>query len=544
MLKLLGKFEIKQNESVPQVLKIAKEGPGIKETEKYFYHQDADGKVDWVVSRVCDHAGGRLCLANNSKAVCPLHHWELDLNTLKYTNGAGAKEKLAFKQNGELQVEDFSKSLTFKRFTTRSKNLTMRFLAHASVAFECNGYSIVTDPWLLGPCFILGWWHKVPPKKDALDILKSANAIYISHNHPDHMHEETLKYVSRDALIITPAFKDNATCYYLEKWGFKNVQALQFNNIYQLAEGIEVSILQSGDFRNDSGLFISMGGKRVLLSVDSNILNNLVLPENIDLLCCSFAGGASGYPLCWEMYSEAKTDIVLRNKTRNILQQVELHINAARPKAFMPYAGFFTEANPADRYILDHNQKNSVSDVEAMVTKKFPDVQFIDPIWHDRVQLKDDGLDLGSVDLESLYQVDSAYVAKYVEAYKAQYSDFSTQELEEYFSRQTFRSQLTLYLQPTDENCKPEGTGLVMHFSNGEIETGVEPATLEDLYQKAEASLENRHLFIKVRKYALAYVVRNSLSWEDIAIGFQAKFKRKPDIYNADFWFYFSNQAR
>ena len=31
------------------------------------------------------------------------------------------------------------------------------------------------------------------------------------------------------------------------------------------------------------------------------------------------------------------------------------------------------------------------------------------------------------------------------------------------------------------------------------------------------------------------------LPWEDLLIGFQARIKRYPDVYNVDFWYHFTN---
>ena len=37
-------------------------------------------------------------------------------------------------------------------------------------------------------------------------------------------------------------------------------------------------------------------------------------------------------------------------------------------------------------------------------------------------------------------------------------------------------------------------------------------------------------------------IIANKLPWEDLLIGFQCRINRKPNIYNNDFWQYFSNK--
>ena len=47
----------------------------------------------------CDHAGGKLISKNSSKLICPIHNWELNLNTLKYENSIN-KETIPYKKMG------------------------------------------------------------------------------------------------------------------------------------------------------------------------------------------------------------------------------------------------------------------------------------------------------------------------------------------------------------------------------------------------------------------------------------------------------------
>ena len=51
----------------------------------------------------------------------------------------------------------------------------------------------------------------------------------------------------------------------------------------------------------------------------------------------------------------------------------------------------------------------------------------------------------------------------------------------------------------------------------------------------------NRFLQIKVRREQLLDVVLNRKPWEDLSIGFQCRIYRKPNEYNSEFWFYFTN---
>ena len=52
---------------------------------------------------------------------------------------------------------------------------------------------------------------------------------------------------------------------------------------------------------------------------------------------------------------------------------------------------------------------------------------------------------------------------------------------------------------------------------------------------------DKKYLQLKVRRDELIDVLFNRKPWEDLSIGFQCRVYRNPNIYNARFWFYFSN---
>jgi len=75
--------------------------PGVHEAEARFFKLNSERRVEWLVSQVCDHAAGRLIVrAGQDVAVCPLHGWTLDLETLRYRNVGVTKQRLPFSQNG------------------------------------------------------------------------------------------------------------------------------------------------------------------------------------------------------------------------------------------------------------------------------------------------------------------------------------------------------------------------------------------------------------------------------------------------------------
>ena len=126
-----------------------------------------------------------------------------------------------------------------------------------------------------------GWWLNEPSTLDSIELLKEVDYIYISHNHPDHLHPETLHLVSKDKKIIVGDFETKSTEKYLRALGFTNIISLGFNDIYDIVPNFQISILKSGDFRDDSGIYFNLNGYQVLLTVDCNFLNSNILPQKM-----------------------------------------------------------------------------------------------------------------------------------------------------------------------------------------------------------------------------------------------------------------------
>ena len=96
--------------------------------------------------------------------------------------------------------------------------------------------------------------------------------------------------------------------------GFKNIDRLEFNHEYKMKNSpLNISLLKSGDFREDSGLYFSVGKFTSLMDVDANSINFSRLP-NVTMYASSFSGGASGYPLMFDNFLKEKKKIILKNR--------------------------------------------------------------------------------------------------------------------------------------------------------------------------------------------------------------------------------------
>ena len=548
-VKYAGQFVPHRDNSINYInVPLSDLSVGINFTDNHIIKISQQHQVEWITSRICDHANGTLQSCNDkSIAECPLHGWKLDLETLTYTNVSVKKEQIPFTTDGNnLQIEHQNLSLELPEDISSNQSsapLEIRFLAHASLEFICGDIKIITDPWLQGPCFLNAWWHSPTPADDVIEKLLSADVIYISHNHPDHFHLETLQILFKhnpDILIITPNFQSKSAELPIRSIGFTNVRPLPFNQLFRIDSDVVISILKSGDFRDDSGLFIGYGKKQALITVDASTLNQLILPKDIDFLATSFAEGASGYPWCFDDYSEAKKTDIMNVRNNASKQWILDYIAATEPSAYMPYAGYFTESAPRDSYMKLNNKKVTRSEVKDWIKSYDANITFIDPLLSDKIVIGET-ITFHSEGKGKLEEETKDTVERYIQSEKKASIELLKKLVPDYFINSKFKDQLKVYLLLCDDDFKEVGPYFIIDFS-------VSPPTCKHIdslqeilncYQHATSS--ERNLLIRVRINLFSDVIENYKSWEELSIGFHCRIHRKPDIYNSDFWYHFSN---
>jgi CMP-N-acetylneuraminate monooxygenase len=526
-MKVLGKFQLISETKIKSVsLSSLNEGINILDNHIINY---LDGEVKYLIDKKCDHAGGKLIVKNNY-AVCPMHNWKLNLVDLSYNSSHLKKTILEFKREDDSIFFQENISTLLNPFKGSKRNFQFRWLNHSTIYFELDGKSIMTDPWLIGSAFLNGWWLKDPSPSDSLELLKNVDYVFISHNHPDHLNPETLNYLPKDTEIIVPNFVSHSTSKYLHSLGFTNVIEVDFSMIYQISENIQFSIFKSGDFRDDSGFYFCVNGVEVLLTVDANFLNSHILPQNIDLLMTSFASGASGFPLCYENYSEEeKIKIVERNK-KSTKFSVSQYLKATTPKYYIPYAGMFKEYAIRDKYISDNNKKNSVEDYVQICSNT--GTILIEPLSNVIYKFQNGALLAERFNVQYL-QKDN--IESIINNTKNRYS-FDFNAIQNYFLKSNYKEKQILYILPTDDDFKK-----IIH-----------PIIYVDFYTSKVVEVKESEIIeevngfkvmkIKIRSEILMNLILNMLPWEDFSIGFQMRVKRSPNEYESDFWYYFTNE--
>jgi CMP-N-acetylneuraminate monooxygenase len=547
MIETISKISAYKKKLKKTSIEINTLNEGVNSTNEFFIKKEKN-QIKWVVNRICDHNFGKLIIKKNetSTATCPIHQWKLNLKNLKYENKV-PKKKISFKENGKfLEIFDLEQSLKFNNLRTnysKNKFTQIRYLSHASVLISDGKTKILTDPWFIGPAFCNGWWLREEPKFDFEKLIKDIDYIFISHNHPDHLHIETLNKINKNIPIITPKFLTNSTKILLKRLGFKKIYDLNFNYIFKIKDSdINFTILKSGDFRDDSGIYFEIRKKKILLNVDCNNLNGGILPQDIDVLLSSFAGGASGFPLCFDDFSLIEKERILDRNRKAIFNMVVQLIKKTKCKIFIPYAGFFSEKAARDKYVFENNKKNTLKNFENYSKQLNSEVKILDTAKFDTVFLGSKIRFKKQNNIKRSTETDIKSIENYIKISKKNYSNLSSEYIQEYFKNSNFKSNLVLYLIPTNDDFELNDEGYIINFSKKDIEFRIlQSSKISKIFQKIKSG-NDRHLFIKAREDSLNMVFANKLPWEDLLIGFQCRIQRKPNIYNNDFWQHFTNK--
>jgi hypothetical protein len=173
--------------------------------------------------------------------------------------------------------------------------LKIRFVSHASFSVQSRATTLLCDPWLMGKAFNRGWALLSPAAPVAWDEI---TYVWISHQHPDHLHFPTLKSTGiQQRKRLTMLYQKHASTRIpkvLQGLGYPMVQELSLNKWTSLRDGFEVMCGSAGSM--DSWLAVRADGTTILnlndCMIDSRQLahiGRLVGRVNVLLTQFSFA---------------------------------------------------------------------------------------------------------------------------------------------------------------------------------------------------------------------------------------------------------------
>ena len=447
----------------------------------------------------------------------------------------------------EVEVSDNTKEKPYLPHAGTSK-ITMTFMSHACLLFESKECTFMTDPWIENFAF-QSWFPSFAPPEHWDEIVNDCcDFIYISHNHNDHLNEHTLKKIRKDMLFAVPNFNSESVVRPLQSQGFEHINALDFNKVYQPCRGsghkvrpsnIYLQVMQSGDGRDDSGLYFTCGNFSFLTQVDSIDLNNNHYPDYCTVFASSFAGGASSYPLCFDTVDNKAevVDTLLKEVKSDVIKAVK----KVMPKYFLPYAGFATPILAQDKFIKDNDKLLTPDDYTRTIGRTLVDV--LDVRKADTFVF--DGGNL--LETSQIKRERASTVQQAEQLYERRHRDIiSANEVIQYFIHSAYRDELIVYLELTDPHFNPlvgisyEGNNLLKFIIDFTHPLSCIQKDFDFKTEKKKQKKE-RMLHLKIRADAATPVLRKRMPLDDLLIGYHCRIDREPDVYNKKFWHHFTN---
>jgi UDP-MurNAc hydroxylase len=141
--------------------------------------------------------------------------------------------------------------------------MTIKFLNHASFLVEADDLKLVLDPWFKGSVFNNGW-DLLYQSSDSLEQI-NPNAIWISHEHPDHFNIPTLTEVPleqrRYVTIYVRETIDKRIVNWCSENGFSVIEC-EPGDSYQVGSNTSLRVFPNGI--EDSALLLEHNGLRFL----------------------------------------------------------------------------------------------------------------------------------------------------------------------------------------------------------------------------------------------------------------------------------------
>ena len=142
-------------------------------------------------------------------------------------------------------------------------------LGNASVmVFDGGRPVLATDPWLVGTCYFGSWAldHAMTPGQ--IRDFQDADFIWISHGHPDHLHDESLKLLPPGKRILLPDHFDQDIARHLRDLGF-DVTILPYRSWFRVSPNVRVMTM---DNMNQDAVLVMEVGDRLVMNLNDSPL--------------------------------------------------------------------------------------------------------------------------------------------------------------------------------------------------------------------------------------------------------------------------------
>lgn len=326
----------------------------------------------------CPHQGQPL-RASNSKFVCTGHNWTFDQygeNLVK--NGQCLKELREFELREDKCYLFWDEPNREEFKGTIPKDLELTFHSHACLEIASQDFRVITDPWT-EPSTYDGHWVHWPNRIHT--TMKNPNAIIVTHEHPDHFHEQSIAKFPIDTTIIVPKYLNMNLGKRIRNLGFENVIELHFNQTFSISENVTIQFLRPSSKWEDAVVDLDFFGFRWLNVNDAGYVSSEeFLVSKYHLLTATFDVFASDYPMMWKSVEQRKKDRHIEVSKTSALNHVLRLSKLANAEYYLPFASFW-RLNPAKFATMESEMKHlSLNEIHNHFQTNKSETQVLDLI--------------------------------------------------------------------------------------------------------------------------------------------------------------------
>lgn len=228
------------------------------------------------------------------------------------------------------------------------------FLNHASFLIETKDSITLIDPWYFGRIFNNSWSLLKDTDDSKIDYSK-VKYISVSHEHPDHLHWPTLKYIKtktdNEITIIFPRRTNPNVMNECKKLGYSFAYIDHYIET-EIEEGFTITAFPEG---HDSALVYRIGDD-VICNQNDAYLDDEVLPRmkqmfpKIDLWLFQFS--LAGY-----YGNSTEPNTIIERGTKFHINKFLKYQNYLQPKMSVPFASYVYFCKKYNDYINDYAVK-------------------------------------------------------------------------------------------------------------------------------------------------------------------------------------------
>jgi UDP-MurNAc hydroxylase len=219
-------------------------------------------------------------------------------------------------------------------------------LGHSGLKIEGPKGNVLIDPWLSPYGAFQGSWFPFPDNEHLTESTLSdgsVRAVFISHEHLDHLDVWTLSRLPHHVPIFFPRYPSKAVSVKLEAAGPRQLIACSDWEVKEVAGLSLFFVSEASPMNHDAAIVIQENGSALLNLNDARLTPSQIalirssIPARVEMVTIQTAG-ASWHPLCYEMPVWMRRRIAGQKRLAKLayVRRISRLIN---PRIVVPFAG-------------------------------------------------------------------------------------------------------------------------------------------------------------------------------------------------------------